>query len=49
MSWLKAGKKPSAIHLVHGDPEARETMAGYVKEHLGYETNRPDYCDTVDV
>ena len=49
VSWLKAGKRPSSIHLVHGDPDAREAMAGYVKEKLGYEASQPDYLDTVDL
>ena len=49
VSWLKDGKKPSSIHLVHGDPDARVAMAAYVKEKLGYDTNQPDYCDSVEL
>ena len=49
VSWLRGRKKPSAIHLVHGDPDAREAMAGYMKENLGYETNQPDYRETVEL
>jgi len=47
--WMKGRKKPSHIHLVHGDPDARSTMAGYVKEKLGYSTNQPDYRDSVEI
>ncbi|NIL99665.1 MAG: MBL fold metallo-hydrolase [Acidobacteria bacterium] len=49
VNWLGKGKKPSSVHLVHGDPDARDGMASYVKEKLGYETHRPDYRDTVTV
>ena len=49
VKWLKSGKKPSSIHLVHGDPDARVAMAAYVKEKLGYDTNQPEYCDSVEL
>ncbi len=49
VSWLKEGKKPSSIYLVHGDPDARVAMAAYVKEKLGYDTNQPEHCDSVEL
>ncbi len=49
VNWLSKGNGPSAIHLVHGDPDAREAMAAFVKEKLGYETNRPAYRDAVEL
>ena len=49
VSWLKDRKKPSSIHLVHGDPDARTAMAGYVKAKLGYDTHQPDYRETVEL
>lgn len=48
-AWLEGRPKPSSIHLVHGDPEARVAMAGYLKEKLGYDTHRPDYLETIDL
>jgi metallo-beta-lactamase family protein len=49
VDWMRDRPKPSRIHLVHGDPDARATMAGYVKEKLGYETHQPDYCESVEI
>jgi metallo-beta-lactamase family protein len=49
VNWLKGGKKPASIHLVHGDPDARVAMAAYLKEKLGYDTNQPDYRDSVEL
>jgi metallo-beta-lactamase family protein len=49
VDWMRGRPKPSTIHLVHGDPEAREAMAGYVKEKLGYDTHQPEHCESVEL
>lgn len=49
VSWLRKGKRPSSIHLVHGDEDARAEMAIYVHEKLGYDTHQPGYRDSVDL
>ena len=49
VNWMRDRPRPSTIHLVHGDPDARATMAGYVKEKLGYDTHQPDHCESVEI
>jgi len=50
LAWLSQAKtKPGRIHLVHGEPPARDALAALIHERLGLEVNRPDYLDKVEL
>lgn len=48
LAWLAAaGTRPGRVHLVHGEPDARDALAGSIRERLGLEVNRPNYLEKV--
>jgi metallo-beta-lactamase family protein len=50
LTWLKAAPtRPGRIHLVHGEPDARDALAASIRERLSLVVNCPDYLDTVEV
>ncbi len=50
MRWLSGFEHPPRMtFLVHGEPEGMNTLAGHIKEKLGWSTMIPDYLDKVDL
>ena len=50
LAWLEAAaSRPGRVHLVHGEPNARDALAASIRERLGLEVNCPDYLDTVEL
>jgi len=50
MRWLSAQpRRPSAIHLVHGEPAARDALAELIHERLGLQAHRPDYLERIEL
>ena len=50
LAWLgKGAGRPGRVHLVHGEPEARDALAGLIRERMGLVVNRPDYLSKVEV
>lgn len=48
LDWLGSAKSsPSAIHLVHGEPQATEALAGRIRERNRFDVRVPDYLDTI--
>ncbi|HEY8380397.1 MAG TPA: MBL fold metallo-hydrolase RNA specificity domain-containing protein, partial [Nannocystis sp.] len=47
IAWLARGKKPRRIFLVHGEPQAADTLRLKIQEQLGWIAEVPDYRDTV--
>jgi metallo-beta-lactamase family protein len=48
--WLRAGGvKPGRVHLVHGEPEARDALAATISSTLGLSVNRPSYLEKVEI
>jgi metallo-beta-lactamase family protein len=48
LGWLSASKqRPRRIHLVHGEPDARDALAASIRERLRLDVNCPSYLDTV--
>ncbi len=50
LHWLSGfQKQPDKIFLIHGEDQSRIDFAAAVKEHLGFETVIPNWCDVVDL
>ena len=50
LSWLRAAPaRPGRVHLVHGEPDARDALAGTIRQEMGLHVNCPDYLDTVEL
>jgi len=50
LGWLSAAaSRPGRVHLVHGEPDARDALAASIRERLGLDVNCPDYLDKVEV
>jgi metallo-beta-lactamase family protein len=50
VAWLRAGgARPGRIHLVHGEPDARDALAARLRETLGLEVHCPDYLEKVEI
>ena len=48
LSWLQAASsRPGRVHLVHGEPGARDALATSIRGRFGLAVNCPDYLDTV--
>src|SRR4029453_12199025 len=46
VTWLKAGGgRPGRVHLVHGEPEARDALAATITSTLGLDVHRPNYLE----
>jgi len=49
-TWLKAsGRKPGTVHLVHGEPGARDALAVSLRQNLGLDVNCPEYLEKVEL
>jgi metallo-beta-lactamase family protein len=50
LDWLRAGGvRPGRIHLVHGEPEARDALAATIASTLGLDVHRPSYLEKVEI
>jgi metallo-beta-lactamase family protein len=50
IAWLQAGGvRPGRVHLVHGEPDARDALAARVREGLKLDVHCPDYLEKVEL
>ncbi|HZN54168.1 MAG TPA: MBL fold metallo-hydrolase [Candidatus Polarisedimenticolaceae bacterium] len=50
LAWLKAATtRPGRVHLVHGEPQARDALAEAIRERMGLDVNRPQYLEKVEL
>lgn len=49
IAWLRAGKRPRRLFLVHGEPEASDALRLKIQEELDWTAEVPDYRDSVDL
>jgi len=50
LSWLsKGGVRPGRVHLVHGEPDARDALAARIRETLKLDVNCPSYLEKVEL
>jgi len=50
VSWLEAsGARPGRVHLVHGEPDARDALAVTLRERMHFDVNCPRYLETVEL
>jgi metallo-beta-lactamase family protein len=50
LAWLSAAKqRPGRIHLVHGEPEARDALSATIRERLRLDVRCPDYLETAEL
>jgi metallo-beta-lactamase family protein len=50
LAWLQASRqRPGRVHLVHGEPDARDALAASIRERMRLDVNCPDYLDTVEL
>lgn len=47
IAWLGKGKRPERIFLVHGEPQATDTLRLKIQEQLGWTAEVPDYRDSI--
>jgi metallo-beta-lactamase family protein len=48
--WLRAGSvRPARIHLVHGEPEARDALAERISSLFDFDVHRPNYLEKVEI
>jgi metallo-beta-lactamase family protein len=50
LAWLTAAAtRPGRVHLVHGEPSARDALAASIRERLGLDVHCPGYLDTMEL
>ncbi len=50
LSWLGSSPaRPGRVHLVHGEPEARDALAASIRERFRFDVNVPSYLDKVEI
>lgn len=50
LAWLAASKvRPGRVHMVHGEPEARDALAELIRERMGFDVRCPDYLSVVEL
>jgi metallo-beta-lactamase family protein len=50
VSWLKAGGvRPGRVHLVHGEPDARDALAATISSTLGFDVHRPNQLEKIEL
>ena len=48
LAWLERGRhRPRKVYLVHGEPEASESLAASLSDRFGYDVETPDYLSKV--
>jgi metallo-beta-lactamase family protein len=49
-AWIRdSGIKPGKVHLVHGEPGARDALAATLKQNLGLDIHCPEYLETIEI
>jgi metallo-beta-lactamase family protein len=48
-AWLRSGARPGRVHLVHGEPEARDALAQRLREAMKLDVHAPEYLETVEL
>lgn len=50
LEWLASGvARPGQVHLVHGEPDARDALAVSIRERFGLPVHCPSYLDKVEL
>lgn len=50
LAWLTgSGARPGRVHVVHGEPEAREALAERIRERAGFDVDTPEYLSTLEI
>ncbi|HEX4824393.1 MAG TPA: MBL fold metallo-hydrolase [Candidatus Polarisedimenticolaceae bacterium] len=50
LAWLgKGGVRPGRVHLVHGEPDARDALAAQIRATLKLDVHCPSYLEKVDL
>lgn len=50
LAWLRAsGVRPGTVHLVHGEPEARDALAERIRGELKLDVHCPAYLEKVEI
>jgi metallo-beta-lactamase family protein len=50
LAWLQSAKtRPGRIHLVHGEPDARDALAGLIRERMRLDVRCPDYLAKIEL
>lgn len=50
VSWLAASEaRPKHVHLVHGEPDARDALAETIRERFGYKVHTPQYLERAEL
>ena len=49
-AWLQQGKvQPKKVHLVHGEPDARDALAAKLRDELKLDVHCPEYLEKVEI
>ncbi len=50
LAWLKAAAtRPGRVHLVHGEPDARDALAALIRGRMGLDVRCPEYLEKTDL
>jgi metallo-beta-lactamase family protein len=50
VAWLRAGGvRPGRVHLVHGEPDARDALAATIASSLSLDVHRPNYLEKIEL
>jgi metallo-beta-lactamase family protein len=50
LAWLRAsGVRPGRVHLVHGEPDARDALAALLRETMALDVHCPDYLERIEL
>lgn len=50
LAWLGAAAvRPKRIHLVHGEPDARDALAGLIRERMSLDVHCPSYLEKIEL
>lgn len=50
LAWLGAsGARPKRVHLVHGEPDARDALAALIRERMSLDVDCPSYLEKIEI
>jgi metallo-beta-lactamase family protein len=50
LAWLSSSAaRPGRVHLVHGEPDARDALAAALRQKMGLDVNCPSYLEIVEL
>jgi metallo-beta-lactamase family protein len=50
LAWLLSAKaRPGRVHLVHGEPDARDALAALIRQNMGLDVHCPDYLERIEL